>query len=71
MIIFGSIQIDITILFLSLLSSFLLSFLWYSYIDNKSKKVIGYNKDDFFKYIVVGYILFTYFFYYGFQKYLT
>lgn len=71
MIIFGSIQIDITILFLSLLSSFLLSFLWYSYIDNKSKKVIGYNKDDFFKYIVVGYILFTYIFYYGFQKYLT
>lgn len=68
MTIFRDIHIDLIILFLSLLSSFLLCFAWYSFIDNKDKKEIEYNKKDFGKYIIVGYIVFTCFFYFAFQK---
>lgn len=70
MIIFRDIHVDLIILFLSLLSSFLLCFLWYLIIENKDKNEIEYNKKDFVKYVVAGYLLFTYFFYFAFQKLL-
>lgn len=70
MIIFRDIHVDLIILFLSLLSSFLLCFLWYLIIENKDKNEIEYNKKDFVKYVVVGYFVFTYFFYFAFQKFL-